>query len=118
MTESTIAEEVGGVAVSRRKCIGFTLLEKIKHILTSSREETAHEEEPDDHQDDVMNGESQSSIGIFLTPRSLYGKQRLSKMMINGHYMPIYRRNTEQLISEVEKDSSDPIGDNLNFTSS
>ncbi|PUZ77924.1 hypothetical protein GQ55_1G412300 [Panicum hallii var. hallii] len=113
MTESTIAEEVGGVAedvLSETKEVHrFYPPGKIMHILTSSREETAHEEESDVHQDDATNGESESSMGIFLTPRSLYGKLRLSKMMINDHYMPIYRRNIEQLISELEKDSSDPM---------
>ena len=121
MTESTIAEEVGGVAedvLSETKEVHrFYPPGKIMHILTSSREETAHEES-DVHQDDATNGESESSMGIFLTPRSLYGKLRLSKMMINDHYMPIYRRNIEQLISELEKDSSDPMGDSLNNTSS
>jgi len=121
MTESTIAEEVGGVAedvLSETKEVHrFYPPGKIMHILISSREETAHEES-DVHQDDATNGESESSMGIFLTPRSLYGKLRLSKMMINDHYMPIYRRNIEQLISELEKDSSDPMGDSLNNTSS
>ncbi|KAG2662019.1 hypothetical protein PVAP13_1KG514900 [Panicum virgatum] len=120
MTESTIAEEVGGVAedvLSETKEVHrFYPPGKIMHILTSSREETAHEES-DVHQDDATNGESESSMGIFLTPRSLYGKLRLSKMMINDHYMPIYRRNIEQLISELEKDSYDPMGDSLNNTS-
>ncbi|TKW41854.2 hypothetical protein SEVIR_1G347600v4 [Setaria viridis] len=122
MTESTIAEEVGGVAedvLSETKEVHrFYPPGKIMHILTSSREETAHEEEPDVHQDDATNGELQSSMGIFLTPRSLYGKLRLSKMMINDHYMPIYRRNIEQLISDLEKDSPDLTGDNINNTSS
>lgn len=120
MTESTIAEEVGGVAedvLSETKEVHrFYPPGKIMHILTSSREEAAHEEEPDVQQDDATNGESHSSMGIFLTPRSLYGKLRLSKMMINDHYMPIYRRNIEQLIPELEKDSSDPMGDRLNTT--
>ncbi|KAJ1281315.1 hypothetical protein BS78_04G296800 [Paspalum vaginatum] len=109
MTESTIAEEVGGVAEDvlseTREVHRFYPAGKIMHILTSSREAAVHEEEPDVHQDDA-NGESYSSMGIFLTPRSLYGKLRLSKMMINDHYMPIYRRNIEQLITELEKDSS------------
>nr|CAB3447929.1 unnamed protein product [Digitaria exilis] len=122
MTESTIAEEVGGVGedvLSETKEVHrFYPPGKIMHILTSSIEETAHEEDPDVHQDDETNRESQRSMGIFLTPRSLYGKLRLSKMMINDHYMPIYRRNIEQLISELEKDSSDPMGDNPNNTSS
>nr|CAB3451266.1 unnamed protein product [Digitaria exilis] len=120
MTESTIAEEVGGVGedvLSETKEVHrFYPPGKIMHILTSSIEETAHEEDPDVHQDDETNRESR--MGIFLTPRSLYGKLRLSKMMINDHYMPIYRRNIEQLISELEKDSSDPMGDSPNNTSS
>jgi hypothetical protein len=122
MTESTIAEEVGGEAedvLSETKEVHrFYPPGKIMHILTSSREETDHEEVPDVHQEDSTDGESQSSMGIFLTPRSLYGKLRLSKMMINDHYMPIYRRNIEQLISDLEKDSPDLTGDNINNTSS
>ncbi|OEL25727.1 hypothetical protein BAE44_0013254 [Dichanthelium oligosanthes] len=122
MTESTIAEEVGGVAedvLSETKEVHrFYPPGKIMHILTSRREEIAHEEEPDVHPEDATNGESQSGMGIFLTPRSLYGKLRLSKMMINDHYMPIYRRNIELLISELEKDSADPTGDSVNNTSS
>uniref|UniRef100_A0A0A9DAL8 Mono-/di-acylglycerol lipase N-terminal domain-containing protein n=1 Tax=Arundo donax TaxID=35708 RepID=A0A0A9DAL8_ARUDO len=121
MTESTIAEEVSSAAedaLSETKEVHrFYPPGKIMHILTSSREETVDEEESDVHQDDT-NGEPDSSMGIFLTPRSLYGKLRLSKMMINDHYMPIYRRNIEQLIAELEKDSSAPAGDSLNNTSS
>ena len=44
-----------------------------------------------------------SKVGIFMTPRSLYGKLRLSQMMINDHYMPSYRRNMESLIEEFEE---------------
>jgi hypothetical protein len=108
MAESTIAEEVGGMAedvLSETKEVHrFYPPRKIMHILFSSREEAVRGEEPED---DVTDGEAQSSLGIFLTPRSLYGKLRLSKMMINDHYMPIYRRNIEQLIAELEKDSLD-----------
>ncbi|XP_062221790.1 uncharacterized protein LOC133921080 [Phragmites australis] len=120
MTESTIAE-VGGAAeavLSETKEVHrFYPPGKIMHILTSSREETVDEEESDDHQDDT-NGEPHCSMGIFLTPRSLYGKLRLSKMMINDHYMPIYRRNIEQLIVVLQKDSSAPTGDSANNISS
>ncbi|XP_008664146.1 uncharacterized protein [Zea mays] len=111
MAESTIAEEVGGVAgdvLSETKEVHrFYPPGKIMHILFSSSEEAVRGEEPND---DVTDGEAQSSLGIFLTPRSLYDKLRLSKMMINDHYMPIYRRNIEQLIAKLEKDSSDQIG--------
>ncbi|CAA6659307.1 unnamed protein product [Spirodela intermedia] len=50
-------------------------------------------------------------VGIFLTPRSLYGKLRLSQMMINDHYMPIYRRNMEALIEEFEGAAAAVEGD-------
>ncbi|XP_048536288.1 uncharacterized protein LOC125514953 [Triticum urartu] len=117
MTESNIAEEVGGRAQdvlsepNEKEVHRFYPPGKIMHVITSTREaaidddETSeHEdEEPDLHQVDAA-GESETSIGIFLTPRSLYGKLRLSKMMINDHYMPMYRRNIEQLVAELEKD--------------
>ncbi|KAK9131433.1 hypothetical protein Sjap_011920 [Stephania japonica] len=46
---------------------------------------------------------AESKIGIFLTPRSLYSKLRLTQTMISDHFMPAYRRQMEQLISELEK---------------
>ncbi|TVU28903.1 hypothetical protein EJB05_20441 [Eragrostis curvula] len=119
MTESTIAE-VGGesedVLSETKEVHRFYPPGKIMHILTSSREEMVNEEESEVQEHGTI-GESDSSMGIFLTPRSLYGKLRLSKMMINDHYMPIYRRNIEQLIAELEKDSSAPMDDSVNNTS-
>ncbi|KAJ4754265.1 hypothetical protein LUZ62_088670 [Rhynchospora pubera] len=72
---------------------------KIMHIVSFLSEEdanTGHERDPH---------EVGSKIGVYLTPRSLYGKLRLSKAMINDHYMPMYRRNIEQLISELDNDA-------------
>uniref|UniRef100_A0A0D9VLU1 Fungal lipase-like domain-containing protein n=1 Tax=Leersia perrieri TaxID=77586 RepID=A0A0D9VLU1_9ORYZ len=119
MTESAINEEVGGTAedvlseTNDKEVHRFYPPGKIMHILTSSREETISSEESSVHQDDDdASGDSGTRIGIFLTPRSLYGKLRLSKMMINDHYMPIYRRNIEQLIAELEKDLSFQVSDN------
>ncbi|KAL5212898.1 hypothetical protein ABZP36_023745 [Zizania latifolia] len=115
MTESAITEEVGGTAedvlseTNDKEAHRFYPPGKIMHILTSSREETVNAEELSVHQDDDTSGDSDTRIGIFMTPRSLYGKLRLSKMMINDHYMPIYRRNIEQLIAELEKDSTSPV---------
>uniref|UniRef100_A0ACD5ZCI6 Uncharacterized protein n=1 Tax=Avena sativa TaxID=4498 RepID=A0ACD5ZCI6_AVESA len=116
-TENNIAEEVGGAAqdvlseTNEKEVHRFYPPGKIMHIVTSSKlavidedaEAVIDEEENGIHQDDTV-GESETSIGIYLTPRSLYGKLRLSKMMINDHYMPIYRRNIEQLVAELEKD--------------
>ncbi|KAF0931192.1 hypothetical protein E2562_002541 [Oryza meyeriana var. granulata] len=120
MTESAITEEVGGTAedvlseTNDKEVHRFYPPGKIMHILTSSREETVNSDESSMHQDDdVVSGDSDTRIGIFLTPRSLYGKLRLSKMMINDHYMPIYRRNIEELIAELEKDSSIPVSGSL-----
>ncbi|XP_062087834.1 uncharacterized protein LOC133794559 [Humulus lupulus] len=45
-------------------------------------------------------------IGIFLTPRSLYSKLRLSQTMISDHFMPVYRRQIEMLIKALEKEQS------------
>ncbi|GFZ11436.1 lipase class 3 family protein [Actinidia rufa] len=45
-------------------------------------------------------------IGIYKTPRDLYSKLRLSRTMINDHYMPMYKRMMERLISELENDEA------------
>ncbi|KAG9458033.1 hypothetical protein H6P81_002541 [Aristolochia fimbriata] len=45
-------------------------------------------------------------VGIFLTPRVLYGKLRLSQTMVSDHFMPVYRREIERLISDLEKEVS------------
>lgn len=129
IAESNIAEEVGGTAqdvlsdAREKEVHRFYPPGKIMHILTSVREAEIDEEEITSHQDeessshhDDTTGESETSISIFLTPRSLYGKLRLSKMMINDHYMPMYRRSIEQLVAELEKDCSASVGDSSDFT--
>ncbi|XP_057487182.1 uncharacterized protein LOC130773231 isoform X1 [Actinidia eriantha] len=45
-------------------------------------------------------------IGIYKTPRDLYSKLRLSRTMINDHYMPMYKRMMERLIRELENDEA------------
>ncbi|URD85117.1 lipase class 3 family protein [Musa troglodytarum] len=77
---------------------------KIMHIVIFPSEETTNEEDSGMHHDGE-NPEPEYKTGIFLTPRSLYGKLRLSQSMINDHFMPIYRRNIERLISILEKDT-------------
>lgn len=44
------------------------------------------------------------NVGIYETPRELYSKIRLSKTMINDHYMPMYKKTMEQLIDELAKE--------------
>ncbi|CAK9328962.1 unnamed protein product [Citrullus colocynthis] len=46
----------------------------------------------------------QERVGIYETPRELYSKLRLSRTMINDHYMPMYKKMMESLINELEKD--------------
>lgn len=48
----------------------------------------------------------QERVGIYETPRELYSKLRLSRTMINDHYMPLYKKMMELLINELERDVS------------
>ncbi|CAI9119035.1 OLC1v1020684C1 [Oldenlandia corymbosa var. corymbosa] len=43
-------------------------------------------------------------VCIYETPRDLYSKLRLSKTMINDHYMPMYKKMMELLIKELENE--------------
>lgn len=78
---------------------------KIMHIVTFVEETSNQEDASTSHSDERI--QLENKIAIFLTPRLLYGKLRLSQAMINDHYMPIYRRNMEQLISTLEKETSE-----------
>ncbi|CAK9138940.1 unnamed protein product [Ilex paraguariensis] len=49
-------------------------------------------------------GVTTEHIGIFETPRELYSKLRLSKTMINDHYMPMYKKMMELLIRDLKND--------------
>ncbi|KAG0476182.1 hypothetical protein HPP92_013023 [Vanilla planifolia] len=77
---------------------------RIIHIVALHPNEPSHGESSNAIKE--LPEQKQPNIGVFQTPRSLYGKLRLCKTMINDHYMPVYRRNMEKLISELEKDSS------------
>ncbi|XWS20055.1 hypothetical protein CRYUN_Cryun31cG0068600 [Craigia yunnanensis] len=80
---------------------------KIMHIVTLHSD--AVESEGDTPtSSDTDNGQSttEAKIGIFLAPRSLYSKLRLSQTMISDHFMPIYRRQIEKLIKELEEEQA------------
>ncbi|KAK1309034.1 hypothetical protein QJS10_CPA09g00084 [Acorus calamus] len=104
VTEGTSGSPVSEVVESHR----FFPAGKIMHIV-SLAPELSESMVPDDlRADDEVgdhDGHVEEKIGIFLTPRSLYGKLRLSRTMIKDHFIPIYKRNIEQLISELERDS-------------
>ncbi|CAN6468273.1 unnamed protein product [Victoria cruziana] len=46
---------------------------------------------------------TEEKVGIYEAPRRLYSKLRLSKTMINDHYMPAYKRMMELLISRLDE---------------
>ncbi|KAI4325364.1 hypothetical protein MLD38_030770 [Melastoma candidum] len=52
-------------------------------------------------------GEDGPRVGLFYTPRSLYSKIRLSQTMIRDHFMPIYRRQIDRVIKELEREEDD-----------
>ncbi|KAL3812977.1 hypothetical protein ACJIZ3_014245 [Penstemon smallii] len=71
---------------------------KIMHIVSvpsSESSETGHD------------GLLHERVGIYETPRELYSKLRLSRTMINDHYMPMYKKMMELLIRQLE-DELDP----------
>ncbi|KAM5568886.1 hypothetical protein ABKV19_016418 [Rosa sericea] len=51
-------------------------------------------------------GPSEEHVGIYETRRELYSKLRLSRTMINDHYMPMYKKMMELLIRELENEEA------------
>ncbi|GAB4850844.1 hypothetical protein Ancab_030145 [Ancistrocladus abbreviatus] len=45
-------------------------------------------------------------VDIYESPRNLYSKLRLTKTMVNDHYMPMYKKMMEKLINQLENDES------------
>lgn len=84
---------------------------KIMHIITfySDGAESASDGSPPTTSG-LDNGQLEdTTVGIFLTPRSQYSKLRLSQTMISDHFMPVYRRQIERLIKFFETELG--IGD-------
>ncbi|KAG6431441.1 hypothetical protein SASPL_109520 [Salvia splendens] len=48
--------------------------------------------------------EAEEKVGLYETQRELYSKLRLSKTMINDHYMPMYKKMMELLIKQLEEE--------------
>ncbi|CAA7024635.1 unnamed protein product [Microthlaspi erraticum] len=76
---------------------------KIMHIVTVRHEAMEANEEEEENGSAIERHETveEGRVGIFLTPRSLYSKVRLSQRMISDHFMPVYRRQIEALIQEL-----------------
>ncbi|KAK7349309.1 hypothetical protein VNO77_06579 [Canavalia gladiata] len=109
--EAAIAEEVGEVqsSVSQMKEVHrFFPPGKIMHIVTLYSDAAEHESDGSPTSTCSENSQpSETKIGIFLTSRSLYSKLRLSQSMISDHFMPVYRRQIERLIKELEEESTE-----------
>ncbi|KAA3467905.1 Sn1-specific diacylglycerol lipase alpha [Gossypium australe] len=75
---------------------------RIMHIVAipSSDAAVLDDHDGDGNRDRSNNGK----VRIYETPRELYSKIRLSRTMINDHYMPMYKKMMESLIIELEKD--------------
>ncbi|XVF25239.1 hypothetical protein REPUB_Repub13aG0196100 [Reevesia pubescens] len=80
---------------------------KIMHIVTLYFDAVESEGDcPTSSNSDNGQRTMEAKIGIFLTLRSLYSKLRLSQTMISDHLMPIYRRQIEKLIKELEEEQT------------
>ncbi|KAL1559177.1 hypothetical protein AAHA92_09548 [Salvia divinorum] len=78
---------------------------KIMHIVTLVPDESEGERDSDaSSSDSDSRPEENVEVAIFLTPRSLYSKLRLSQTMIAEHFMPVYRREIEKLIRVLENE--------------
>lgn len=66
---------------------------RIMHIISVPSSDTVNLD---------TDGPNEEHVGIYETPRELYSKLRLSKTMINDHYMPMYKKMIELLIMELE----------------
>ncbi|XP_027335153.1 uncharacterized protein LOC113849440 isoform X2 [Abrus precatorius] len=109
--EAAIAEEVGQSQSSvpeTKEVHRFFPPGKIMHIVTLHSDAAEHESDGSPTSTSSDNSQSsETKIGIFLTSRYLYSKLRLSQSMISDHFMPVYRRQIERLIKELEAESTD-----------
>jgi hypothetical protein len=65
------------------------------HVISMPSSDTANLE---------LDEPTEEHVGLYETPRELYSKIRLSRTMINDHYMPMYKKMMELLIQELEND--------------
>ncbi|CAN0877916.1 Diacylglycerol lipase-alpha, partial [Linum grandiflorum] len=93
--------EANGEAVPQTKEVHrFFPAGKMMHIVTFPVENENSDNDGSDNSKPAL----ETTTGIFLTQRSLYSKVRLSQTMVSDHFMPVYRRQIEKVIQELEKD--------------
>lgn len=68
---------------------------RIMHIISVPSSEPGDQE----HE-----GVAEERVGLYETQRELYNKLRLSRTMINDHYMPMYKKMMELLIKQLEEE--------------
>lgn len=68
---------------------------RIMHIISIPSSDSGNQE----HE-----GIAEERVGLFETQRELYSKLRLSRTMINDHYMPMYKKMMELLIQQLEEE--------------
>ncbi|THG22502.1 hypothetical protein TEA_011159 [Camellia sinensis var. sinensis] len=79
---------------------------RIMHIITLLSDNVSSVDDISSSSDRDDDQPAETKAGIFHTPRSLYSKLRLSQTMISDHFMPVYRRQIEKLITELEKEEA------------
>ncbi|KAK4838641.1 hypothetical protein QYF36_015296 [Acer negundo] len=81
---------------------------KIMHIVTLYQEVESDSDSPSSSNSDSDQHPPlpEAKVGIFRTPRTVYSKLRLSQTMVSDHFMPVYRRQIEKLITELEKEQA------------
>lgn len=100
-------DQPGSTAPGMKEVRRFFPPGKIMHIVTlhldsaESEGDTSTSSGSDNNQPPV-----ETKVGIFRTPRTLYGKLRLSQTMVSDHFMPVYRRQIEKLIKELEEEEA------------
>ncbi|KAL3528573.1 hypothetical protein ACH5RR_007895 [Cinchona calisaya] len=110
--EAAAIAEVSGSEIERsipntREVHRFFPPGNIMHIVTLLTEEVDYGSDSSTSSRSDHGQPAEPKVGIFLTARSLYSKLRLSQTMIADHFMPVYRRQMEKLIRELEEESSD-----------
>ncbi|KAI3804540.1 hypothetical protein L1987_26158 [Smallanthus sonchifolius] len=81
---------------------------RIMHIVSTVsnnpvNQDNDHDDTIEEHEREHDHDHDHEHVGIYETPRDLYGKLRLSRTMINDHYMPMYKKMMEKLLAEFEK---------------
>lgn len=79
---------------------------RIMHIITLLSDNVRSVDDISGSSDRDDDQPAETKAGIFHTPRSLYSKLRLSQTMISDHFMPVYRRQIEKLITELDKEEA------------